>query len=188
MKMALGKRLPRFTEDEKALVKGSSDFYGMNHYTTNYVRPGHGPDFMGGAEYLYKRDGQLIGPQCESSWLRVVPWGFRKLLNWIYDRYGVPIYVTENGCSVPNENNLSLDKLLQDDFRIEYYKGYLENMQLAMQDGVDIRGYFAWSLFDNFEWASGLAVRFGSVHVDYETLVRTPKASAYFIRDWFSRT
>ncbi|ORY78256.1 putative beta-glucosidase [Protomyces lactucae-debilis] len=189
MRAKLGDRLPCFTDEEKDLVKGSSDFYGMNHYTSNYIVPDECSgvtEYMGDAKYVYEKDGIPIGPQAESTWLRVVPWGFRKLLNWIHLRYAMPIYVTEFGCSVPGECQMSLDQIVQDDFRINYYHGYLDSMLEAKEvDGVDVRAAFPWSLLDNFEWASGLSVRFGVVHVDYDTLVRTPKASSAFVKKWF---
>jgi beta-glucosidase len=78
-----------------------------------------------------------------------VPWGFRKILNWAWQRYGLPIYVTENGVSVPNENALSLEDALNDTFRVRYYEGYLNAMLDAVTlDGVKVLGYMAWSLLE----------------------------------------
>lgn len=99
-------------------------------------------------------NGESIGPETQSPWLRPHPVGFRKLLNWISDRYGrPPIYVTENGTSVKGENDLPDDQIVQDDFRAKYFRDYINAMVDAHQDGVDVRGYMAWSLLDNFEWA-----------------------------------
>jgi hypothetical protein len=79
----------------------------------------------------------------------IVPWGFRKMLNWAWERYGLPIYVTENGISVPNENTLCLEDALNDTFRVRYYEGYLNAMLDAVTlDGVEILGYMAWSLLE----------------------------------------
>lgn len=190
MRAKLGDRLPYFTDAQKKMIRGSSDFYGMNHYTSNYIVPQDCSgitEYMGDAKYVYEKNGVPIGSQAESSWLRVVPWGFRKLLNWIFNRYASPIYVTEFGCSVPGESDLPVEQVIQDDFRVDYYRSYLNAMLQAKEiDHVDIRSAFAWSLLDNFEWASGLSVRFGVVHVDYETLVRTPKASSAFVQQWFT--
>lgn len=99
--------------------------------------------------------GKDIGPETQSPWLRPHPEGFRKLLNWISKRYGAPpIYVTENGTSVKGENDLPVDQIVQDDFRADYFRGYINAMATASHhDGVDVRGYMAWSLLDNFEWA-----------------------------------
>ncbi|KAJ3035542.1 Beta-glucosidase 1A [Rhizophlyctis rosea] len=96
------------------------------------------------------------------------------------------IYVTENGCSVKGENDLSFEEALNDTYRVNYYKDYLENMLLAInEDGVQVKGYMAWSLLDNFEWADGYTCRFGVTYVDYKTLERTPKASGKFIKQFF---
>jgi beta-glucosidase len=107
-------------------------------------------------ESKYDMHGQLIGPEAASSWLHVVPWGFHRTIMWNHFRYTVDgkrpvIYITENGCDVPGENDMTLDTVLDDTFRIEYYRLYLLEMERAMSDGVDIRGYYAWSLMDNYE-------------------------------------
>jgi len=190
MKDAIGSRLPVFTADEKKLLNGSWDYFGMNHYTSNYVIDN--PTQQGQGWYedqlmttTATRNGKLIGPQADSSWLYVVPWGIHKMLHWVADRYGSPpIYITENGVSVPNENNMPLQDALHDQFRIDFYSQYISNVSLAISEGVDVRGYFAWSLMDNFEWADGYSVRFGLHYVDYkDNLKRYPKDSA----KWYSR-
>jgi len=195
MKAQLGDRLPSFTKEQSALLKGSSDFYGMNTYTTNLVKqlPGEPAldDFRGNVEFTFtgpNGNPPNLGYQAESFWLQSVPWGFRKLLNWIHDRYHYPIYVTENGISVKGENSLSVEDAINDTPRVEYFKGYLNAMlQAVTEDKVDVRGYFGWSLLDNFEWASGFQERFGVTHVDYKTQKRTPKASAKYITEFFEK-
>lgn len=93
--------------------------------------------------------GEHIGPETQSPWLRPHPAGFRKLLNWISNRYGKPpIYVTENGTSVKGENDLTKEQILEDDFRAEYFRGYITEMAKACDDGVDVKGYMAWSLLE----------------------------------------
>ncbi len=87
-----------------------------------------------------------------------------------------PIYITENGCAFPDAVGEP------DDRRIAYISDHLDALRRAIADGVDVRGYFYWSLLDNLEWARGYAPRFGLVHVDYETQVRTPKASYHWLR------
>lgn len=151
----LGERLPTFTEEERALVKGSNDFYGMNHYCANYIKAKTGEpdinDVAGNLELLMEdKHGNSIGPETESVWLRPNPLGFRKLLKWLSDRYGYPkILVTENGTSVKGENELPLEQLLDDAFRVEYYRGYVAAMADAYTlDGVNVRGYMAWSLME----------------------------------------
>jgi len=102
-------------------------------------------------------------------------------MKWISDRYDRPImYVTENGTSLKGENDLSKDEILEDDFRLEYYQGYVNAMAEAYTfDNVDVRGYMAWSLMDNFEWAEGYETRFGVTYVDYTGgQKRYPKKSA----------
>ncbi|KAJ3056274.1 Beta-glucosidase 1B [Rhizophlyctis rosea] len=191
MRAQLGDRLPTFTKEESALLKGSSDFYGMNHYTTNYVWNRNEPptldDQLGNVlKGFISKDGEELGPPAESPWLRPCPWGFRKLLNWLWNRYQTPIYITENGCSVKGESDLGVEQAVHDTYRVNYFKGYLENLLLAVfDDGVQIRGYMAWSLLDNFEWADGYTCRFGVTYVDYKTLERTPKESGKFIKKFF---
>ena len=112
-----------------------------------------------------------------SSWLMVTPWGLRSMMNWIKANYGdVAVYITENGVS---------DKLgnLDDLHRIYYYKHYLNQLlKSIILDGVNVRGYFAWSLLDNFEWGSGYTQKFGLHYVNMTdpNRARTPKRSASF--------
>lgn len=155
MRAQLGSRLPEFTPGEIALVKGSNDFYGMNHYCANYIKhiPGPAPptDHAGMVELLFENNkGEKIGPDTQSPWLKPNPAGFRHLLKWISDRYGKPkIYVTENGTSLKGENDLPRDQLLNDDFRVDYFKGYVKAMAEAYGiDGVNVRSYMGWSLME----------------------------------------
>lgn len=193
MRKQLGDRLPTFTDEEEALVKGSNDFYGMNHYTTNYVRHRDGPasddDFSGNVDVGFRnKRGDTIGPETQSEWLRPCALGFRDLLIWLSKRYNYPkIYVTENGTSIKDENDMPLEELLQDDFRVQYYDSYIKAMaQASTLDGVNVRGYFAWSLMDNFEWADGYETRFGVCYVDYVNgQKRYPKKSAQHLAPLF---
>lgn len=193
MRKQLGDRLPSFTDEEKALVKGSSDYYGMNHYTANYIKHKRGTpddsDFAGNLDILFdNKDGNSIGSETQSPWLRPCAPGFRDLLRWISNRYGHPkIYVTENGTSIKGENDLTKDEILQDSFRAKYYDDYVRAMETAVRlDGVDVRGYFAWSLMDNFEWADGYETRFGSCYVAYhDDQKRYPKKSAEMLKPLF---
>jgi len=189
----LGDRLPTFTPEESALVKGSNDFYGMNHYTANYIKhktsPADADDFLGNLETLFiNKNGDGIGPETQSFWLRPNPQGFRDLLGWISKRYGHPkIYCTENGTSLKGENDLPKEEILDDEFRAEYFRGYINALAKAVsEDGVDCRGYLAWSLMDNFEWAEGYETRFGVTFVDYEGgQKRYPKKSAKVVGPLF---
>jgi beta-glucosidase len=128
--------------------------------------------------------------QTPSDWLFVVPSGMRKILGWIRERYNNPIiYITENGVDeVNSEDLLPLNEQLHDLQRIQYHHDYMQNMLLAMRDGSDVRGYFAWSLLDNFEWDSGFSVRFGIYYVDYKNKrARYPKRSAYWFQHILKR-
>ncbi|KAF8146455.1 glycoside hydrolase family 1 protein [Mycena galopus ATCC 62051] len=177
MQHVLGNRLPQFTPAELALVKGSSDFYGMNTYTTNLCRAGGDDEFQGLVDYTFTRpDGTQLGNQG-----RLQP-----LLNYLWKKYRLPIYVTENGFSVKNESDMPKDVAIKDTDRVNYYRGITANLQAAIhEDGVDVRAYLAWSLLDNFEWADGYITRFGVTYVDYNTQERLPKDSANFIIKWF---
>lgn len=188
MRERLGKRLPDFTDEERALVKGSTDFLGLNHYSTAFVSAAPvagGLDNIAGNGGL--SDDQNVYLSHQPDWEKtdlqwsVVPWGFRKMLNWIAKRYpGLPIYVTENGCAVA-EPDVAAAK--NDEFRCRFISDYVATMQEAIADGSDVRGYFVWSLIDNFEWALGFSKRLGLIRCDYNTLERTPKKSYYQYRD-----
>ena len=106
---------------------------------------------------------------------------FRSFNEFICKRYKKPLYITENGVSNPDV--VSDDGRVHDPQRIQFAKDYLRNLALAIEDGADIRGYFHWSIFDNFEWARGFDERFGMVYVDYQTQKRIPKDSAYWYKE-----
>lgn len=192
MRAQLGDRLPKFTPEESRLVLGSSDFYGMNSYTSFYVRhkltPPHIDDHSGNIDKLdTNSEGVSRGPASDTYWLRTSPWGLRKLLNWLWERYGVPIYITENGTTAKGESEPS-PAVLDDRFRCEFFEGYLESIGRAVkEDGVDIRSYFAWTFTDNWEWAAGYSDRFGVTFVDFSSpeKERYPKRSATVIRETF---
>lgn len=187
LKEMLGGRLPTFTLEELHVVKGSSEFYGMNTYTTNLCMAGGDNEFQGKVKYTFTRpDGTQLGTQAHCAWLQDYAPGFRQLLNYLYKRYRKPIYVTENGFAVKDENNKPVEEALSDYDRVHYFQGTTSSLLSAVvEDGVDIRGYFAWSLMDNFEWADGYVTRFGVTYVDYETQKRYPKDSARFVCQWF---
>lgn len=97
---------------------------------------------------------------------------------FLYERYHKPIVITENGMANPDV--VCLDGKVHDGNRIDYIARYVAEMKRAAKEGVDISGYFYWSLMDNFEWYWGYTRRFGLIHVDYQTQKRTPKDSFYF--------
>jgi beta-glucosidase len=112
----------------------------------------------------------------------VDPGGLYEMLTRISRDYGpIPLYITENGAAFRDE--VTPDGRVHDPARIDYLRQHLAAAHRAIADGVDLRGYFAWSLLDNFEWAFGYDKRFGLIHVDYATQRRTPKDSALWYRD-----
>ncbi|QRV98809.1 glycoside hydrolase family 1 protein [Ceratobasidium sp. AG-Ba] len=189
MKEVLGDRSPDFTEEEIKVVKGSGDFYGMNTYTTNLIKAGGTDEFQGFAQYTFTReDGTQLGTQAHCAWLQTYPEGFRKLLNYLYKKYKLPIYITENGFAVKDEDSMPLVDALADKDRVEYFEGNTKALTAAVfEDGVEIKSYFPWSFLDNFEWADGYGTRFGVTYVDYNTQKRYPKDSAKFLIKWFNQ-
>ncbi|XP_076455330.1 cytosolic beta-glucosidase-like [Babylonia areolata] len=174
-------RLPVFTEEEKAYVKGSADFFGLNYYTTRYVVEGAEDGkshYRGDCKAEASTDPQWIRGQ--SEWLYSVPWGLRKLLSYIRGQYGSPrVYVTENGFS-------DSPGTVQDRARQTYLHQHLVAVHQALtEDGVDVLGYFCWTLMDNFEWAQGYTECFGLFHVDFRDpqRKRTAKESAKFFKE-----
>ncbi|MCL7023441.1 hypothetical protein MKW94_011147 [Papaver nudicaule] len=199
MRSLVGDRLPKFSEDESKFVKGSCDFIGLNYYTANYAEhvPSRNnytnviPSYTNDAQtkLTTQRNGIPIGAKSASPWLFVYPQGFRNLLHYTKRKYKNPvIYITENGISESNDPNLSLEEALKDDLRVMYYDHHLFYLQKAIKEGVDVRGYFAWSLLDNFEWSSGYTVRFGIHYVDYKNgLKRYPKSSATCFKSFLKK-
>lgn len=189
----LGDRLPSWTPAEIALVQGSNDFFSLDYYTSTFIRHRSSApiadDYLGNTEIVQENSqGQWIGPETNSAWLRVCPKGLRKLLNWIDKTYRHPkIYVLENGTSVKGEDDLPLEQILQDKFRCDYYRDHIDAVVRARnEDGINILGYMAWSLMDNFEWNDGFLVRFGVTYVDYRNdMKRYPKKSARLIAGLF---
>lgn len=186
MKTRLGDKLPCFSGAEKTLLKGSADFFGLNHYSTCHARAVDQSDarWIGNSGIFGVNDVALSDipnrPVNATNWV-IAPEGFGKLLRWIDSRYGRPaIYITENGTSICTA---TVDEAIEDQKRIDYIRDYFAEARQAQAEGVDLRGYFVWTLLDNFEWTQGYDVRFGLVHVDFDTLKRTPKKSFYAYRD-----
>jgi beta-glucosidase len=152
------------------------DFLGVNYYFRTVVRAGTGdrPSEWVGQEDIEKVSRGL--PRTEMGW-EIDAGGLYDILTRVArDHPGTPLYVTENGAAFADAKGP--DGQVHDPQRIEYLDAHFRAAHRAIADGVDLRGYFVWSLLDNFEWALGYAKRFGLIHVDYETLERTPKDSA----------
>lgn len=174
-------RFPVISDEEKALIKGTHDFFGLNHYTTRLGTPMTKEMEQ---HRLHPDLDAFIFPNPEweragSEWLYIAPWGLRKLLKHIATTYGNPtIIVTENGCSskhpVGKEGDIAN---LEDEQRCNYISSYInEALKAVQQDGVKLQGYFLWSLMDNFEWAAGYTERFGLHYVDFTDAARPRKA------------
>ncbi|TVU45485.1 hypothetical protein EJB05_04974, partial [Eragrostis curvula] len=191
-------RLPKFTPEQAKLVKGSADYIGINQYTASYMKgqkllqqtpTSYSNDWQ--VQYVFAKNGKPIGAQANSNWLYIVPWGMYGCVNYLKQKYGNPtVYITENGTQY---NPKSLENgstwkphprpVLADATRVRFYRSYLGELKKAIDQGANVAGYFAWSLLDNFEWLSGYTSKFGIVYVDFNTLERHPKASAYWFRD-----
>ncbi|KAK5995334.1 Beta-glucosidase 1B [Cladobotryum mycophilum] len=193
MRKQLGSRLPEFTAADIAILQqGDTDFYGMNYYTAQFARHREDPipatDFLGGIHEHHKnKDGAPVGEESGIHWLKSCPDLFRKHLARIYKLYGKPIYITENGCPCPGEDQMTCEEAVNDPFRIRYFDSHLDAMSKAInQDGAVVKGYFAWALLDNLEWSDGYGPRFGVTYTDYKTLKRTPKKSALVLKRMFA--
>ncbi|KAM0972561.1 hypothetical protein ACFX2I_020201 [Malus domestica] len=192
----VGSRMPKFTEEQSGLLKGSYDFIGLNYYSSSYAKdvpvkaaqPSQSTDAK--VESLNNRNGVLIGPMAASNWLYIYPQGLLELLSYTKRKYKNPvIYITENGVDEANDPKLSLEEALIDKERIKYYDAHLYYVQEAIKQGINVKGFFAWSLLDNFEWADGYTVRFGLIYVDYKNgLKRHYKLSARWWKNLLSRS
>ena len=174
MREIFGEAWPAFSDADMARIRQPIDFVGVNYYTRNVVKddPRALPVRAG---YVPQRQHAVT----ETGW-EVYPKGLTDILVWVTERYGrIPLYVTENGAAFYDPPT-PVDGAIEDYLRVDYYRSHLRAAHDAIQRGVDLRGYFAWSLLDNFEWSLGFAKRFGIVHVDYGTQARTVKASGRF--------
>ncbi|XP_014496953.2 beta-glucosidase 12-like [Vigna radiata var. radiata] len=193
MRSLVGRRLPEFTEEQSRLLAGSFDFVGLNYYTTNFaadqpasnLNPSYETD--ANVNYLTERNGIPVGTPTASNWLFVCPKGFKDMLLYVKEKYNNPlIYITENGRGNDlNDEGQTLEEALLDIYRIDYYYRHLYYLRSAMSEGVKVKGYFAWSLLDNFEWRNGYSVGFGLNYVDRNHgLKRYPKLSAQWFKNF----
>jgi beta-glucosidase len=160
--------------DDLALIHQPLDFVGINYYTRNVIR-----DDPANPPTRARLVAQPDRPHTLMGW-EVYPEGLAETLRWVAGRYGpVPLYVTENGAAF-DDPAPAAGADLEDPARVDFLRGHLEAALRARAAGVDLRGYFVWSLLDNFEWSSGYARPFGLVHVDFGTQRRTVKRSGRF--------
>jgi beta-glucosidase len=168
----LGPAAPPVRDGDMAIVAAPIDFLGIHYYSRNVVRadPAGEPEEVAPA-----------GPVSAMGW-EIHPDGMHEVLTRLHREYGAPpLIVTENG--VACHDVVGPDGRVDDAQRIAFLNAHLDRVARAVDEGVPVRGYFVWSLLDNFEWAAGYAKRFGLVYVDYPTLARIPKASYGWYRD-----
>ncbi|PIN21943.1 Beta-glucosidase, lactase phlorizinhydrolase [Handroanthus impetiginosus] len=180
MKSRIRSRLPRFSKAQSKQLKGSFDFIGINHYTTWYAKANKYTIIFGvllndsiadsGAVTLPFKNGKPIADRAHSIWLYIVPEGIRSLMNYIRQKYGnPPVIITENGMDDGNSPFVSIKDAQKDEKRIKYHNDYLTSLLTAItEDGCNVKGYFVWSLLDNWEWAAGFSSRFGLYYVDFK--------------------
>ncbi|MEX1662259.1 GH1 family beta-glucosidase [Thioclava sp. 15-R06ZXC-3] len=160
--------MPKGWQDDFATIQTPLDWFGLNYYTCKRIAP------CGGAWPAHHEvEGPL--PKTAMGW-EIYPQGLSDFLTRVARDYtgDLPLYVTENGMASPDQVSAGA---VHDPARIAYYADHLKAVQTAITNGAPVKGYMAWSLMDNYEWALGYEKRFGLVHVDFETLQRTPKAS-----------
>jgi beta-glucosidase len=166
-------------DGDLAVISEPIDALGVNYYQPDLVSAGRGPDRpypTGGTVAFHPTPGPVTG----MGW-PIDPTGLHEVLVRLTRDYGpIPLYITENGAAFPDR--VTPDGRVHDPERVDYLRRHLAAAHRALADGVDLRGYFAWSLLDNFEWAFGYGKRFGLIHLDYPTQARTLKDSAHWYR------
>ncbi|KAL7583564.1 hypothetical protein Lser_V15G45353 [Lactuca serriola] len=192
----LGSDLPSFSIKEKNIVNNSLDFIGINHYSAIYTKdctnstcsPIANRPIQGFFDTVAERDGVLIGEPTGVEDTYVFPQGMEEIVNQIKFRYkNKPMFITENGYSSPDLQEKRVNVILNDVKRVKFHLEYLEFLAKSIREGADVRGYFVWSLMDNYEWMSGYNVKFGLYYVDRETQTRTPKLSARWYKSFLKK-
>ena len=166
--------MPAISEEDMQLIAEPIDFLGINHYFCNYIVADKSVPRDEARQVFPKRN------KTDMGW-PVTPDGFYDMLTYFRKVLKVPLLITENGIAL--NDIVNIHGKVEDYDRIDYLEQYLAVLNRAIAEGLDCRGYYYWSLLDNFEWAAGYRGRFGLVHVDYDTLKRTVKRSGYFYRD-----
>ncbi len=171
----LGKNAPHFTAEEMAIIGSPMDFTGLNIYQPSFVRA---DDSEAGYAVVPEPSSY---PHMLSSWLSIGPEGLYWGPKLVAETWKVKtIYITENGTS--SADMIAPDGQVYDTDRVMFLRNYLSQLQRAVAEGVPVKGYFLWSLLDNFEWADGYGRRFGITYVDFATQKRTLKLSAHFYK------
>jgi beta-glucosidase len=178
MREIFGEAWPEWPQADYDLIREKIDFLGINYYTRNVVRHEETSWPLKAVPVRQKQ-----ATYTETGW-EVAPKAFTEMLVWIKNEYGdIPQYITENGAAFfdpPVARETADGPRVNDPLRVEYFRTHLRAVHDAIEQGVDLRGYCAWSLMDNLEWSLGFSKRFGIVHVNFETLERTLKDSAHY--------
>jgi len=170
-----GDAWPEWPDDDFKLISQKIDYVGVNYYMRDMIR--HDESAWPVKTVVVPQAGSTY---TETGW-EVHPPGLTEILCWVKARYGdMPLYVTENGAAFYDPPSAGSDGQVHDPLRLDYLRSHLRAIHAAIGQGVDVRGYCAWSLLDNLEWALGYSKRFGLVHVNFETQQRTLKDSAHF--------
>ncbi|GMH05099.1 hypothetical protein Nepgr_006939 [Nepenthes gracilis] len=197
MKSIVGNRLPKFTKEQSNILKHSYDFIGINYYTSSYAADNPFPSTTNlsyttdsHTTLTEEKDGVPIGEPTDLSWLYICPKGIRSLVHHLDKRYNnSAIIITENGYGDLSNDSLTIKDALKDYTRIKYHRLHLAYLLKAIEEGANVKGYFAWSLFDDFEWFSGYTTKFGLHFVDYKNgLIRYPKYSALWFKKFLAKT
>ena len=176
----LGADSPKFTPAELKAIGSPTDFQGINIYQPSFVRAAD--NALG---YVVV-PGPASYPHMFSPWLTIGPEALYWAPKLAAEALGIKtLYITENGCS--SDDKVAPDGHIYDTDRVMYLKNYLSNLQRATAEGVPVKGYFCWSLLDNYEWADGYEKRFGITYVDFATQKRTPKLSSDFYKNVIAR-
>ena len=176
LRECFGADWPSHPERDLALIRQPIDFVGVNYYSRGVTRDDPSD--------LPMRAPRTTVPGVERTGIgwEIYPDGMREILAWVKSRYGdVPLYVTENGAAY--DDGAPTGDVVEDPRRVAYLRSHIAAVGAAIAEGVDVRGYFAWSLLDNFEWGYGYSQRFGLVRVDFTTQQRTIKRSGLLYRD-----
>ncbi|WP_165217646.1 GH1 family beta-glucosidase [Affinirhizobium pseudoryzae] len=178
---ALGDRMPLIEDGDLAIISQKLDWWGLNYYTPMRVAD----DATAGAEFPATKAAPFVNPEKTDIGWEIFPSAMADLVADLYKRYDLPeFYITENGAAYNME---VVNGEVDDQPRLDYYAEHLSVCADLIRDGFPLKGYFAWSLMDNFEWAEGYRMRFGLVHVDYETQERTFKKSGKWYRELASQ-
>lgn len=172
--VGLSPHMPKDYEKDFDIIAEPVDWIGINYYTRKLIADDGSNQFPS----LKEIKGDL--PKTDIGW-EIYPDGLHYFINWVHENYSkdLPIYITENGLA---SHDKIVDGKVSDEMRSDYIDSHLEAVNRAIKDGAPVKGYMIWSLLDNFEWALGYDSRFGMVHVDFETLKRTPKQSWHALK------